>query len=389
MDVHHELLGPIVALASWSMAMWAWICVTRPARSRRQCGMHTVLFVLGGCAGPARPHDAGTDASLHVDARVEAVPDAADVSDARGELADAGLDAFRSEDDSGVAPSPIDLRPYFATGGARQTYRAHSSALYGHYVFSEGSSDLQRLYDSLLDQGHPGRLLSWQKIYDSPRPECTATYGLLWLGDDLSVTEVGDWFANDGCTPDVAFGYRADGRPSGLFWSPVGGLGTTPSPRVDVDVFRQSLPGDPYADSGYDAHSSVVMLEQLATWTAPVGRRGGAWAEGNGRTYSDVVRVLFYHGTRSPEIIRGTVMPRRCSASDYDASSPLGRLYRSFGDFESYAIELTLARGVGIVREALAYTESAYWGAGNVCRGAYMGFDADAAARTWAAYLDE
>jgi hypothetical protein len=345
-----------------------------------------VAVFLAGCDAQ-RSEDAGR----RLDARVlsDVGLDAGTSEDATIHTADAREeeDAYASADAG--PPAPLDLRPYFAHRGARQTYRTHGGALYGHYVFAEASADFRTLYDNLLDQRHPGRLLTWQKIYDAPRPECTATYGLLWLGDDWSVTEVGDWYANDGCTPSVAFGYQQAGRPSGIFWSPAGGLETTVSPRVDVDVFRQLESGTPYTDSGYDAHSAVVLLEHLPTWTSPVGRSGGSWAAGNGRTYTDVLRVLFYHGTRSPEIIAGTRAPRRCEATTYDATSPLGRLYRSFDNYETYAIELTLARDVGIVREALAYTESDYWGASNVCRGAYMGMDAEAAARTWGAYLDE
>ncbi|MEI8258089.1 MAG: hypothetical protein WCJ30_20625 [Deltaproteobacteria bacterium] len=330
-----------------------------------------------------------------------------------GLMADAPLDAPLDPDtgDSGPAPdaavgtdsgsppdtaspvvTPLDLRPYFASAGTTQRYRTADGRLYATYVFQPATSDFDLLYTSLMDQGTPGHLITWQKIYDSPHAGCTATYAQLWMGDNRSVTEVGDWFATDGCTPSIAFGYHTldRSRPSGLTWSPTGGVNYTTSAPVEVSVFHQATPGAAYAPGGAEAYSDVVLLEHFDAWTAPVGRSAaGAWVAGEGRTYADVVRVLFYHGVRDAEIIAGARAPTRCTTASYDPSSPNGRLYHSYSNYESYTIELYLARGHGIVREALGFTESSYWGAANVCRGAFMGYDAAAAQTAWAAHLDE
>ena len=298
-----------------------------------------------------------------------------------------------SESDTSDSLEPIDMTPYWARAGELQTYRKWNGALFGRYRFLEDNSEaFLPLYQQFYDQGYPGTLVSWQKEYPSGNSFCTATYGMLWFGDDQSIVEVGDWLAFEGCMTYGAFGYRRLGQPenSGLTWSPAGGLGWVLPPEFEVDVIRQNTVGGAYVDNGYDAYSTVVMLEHEATWTAPYGDEGmpGQWAAGAGTTYSDVVRLVFYHGTRSPEIQSGVASPTRCGPDSMDADWPRSQLYRPYADYESYAIELRLARDVGIVSEALLFTESDYWGAQFVCTGAVMGFEHEAAEQAWTWYLD-
>ena len=360
--------------------------------SRRPLTTTFLVSLLAACDGADRPvlegpPDGGADGApgTTIDADRAVAADSACVG---GGLFDAADGAHGLDVDGG----PVDLRAYLAPTGEPRRYRLASGALYATYVFAEATPDFQRLYESTFDQGLSGRLVTWQKIYDSPAPGCTSTYAQLWLGDDLSVTEVGDWFATDGCSPSIAFGYRTldHASASGLVWSSAGGLTAVRSSAREVAVFYQRGPGGAYEDGGAEAYSRVVLLERFAQWTAPYGRGPGRdWEPGAGRTYDDVVRVLFYHGVRDADLRAGLRRPMRCSDADYDPTSPLGALVLSFSDYESYAIELHLARGRGIVREALGFNETGYWGAANICRGAFMGRDADASTAAWAAYLDE
>lgn len=295
--------------------------------------------------------------------------------------------------ETGDSLEPIDLTPYWARAGELQTYRKSQGELLGRYRFTEDPGDsFLPLYQQLYDQGHPGTLVSWQKEYPVGDSFCTATYGLLWFGEDGSITEVGDWLAFEGCTTYGAFGYRrlGTGENSGLIWSPAGGLGWSITPELEVDVLRQNTPGAEYLDHGYDAYSTVVLLDRLDSWTAPYGDEGtpGQWVAGGGTTYFDVVHLVLYHGTRSPEIQSGVESPTRCGPETLDPAYPRAQLSRSYADYESYAIELRLARDVGIVSEALLFTESDFWGASAVCSGAVMGFDHDAAEQAWTWFLD-
>lgn len=331
------------------------------------------------------------------DAAAELAPDARrDVGgDSFGDVGradQASTDTRHGDLEAGVA-TPIDTRPYWVHTGLLQTYRRWDGSIYGRYRFTaHASGPFFDLYQQLYDQGHPGSLVSWEKQYPATGGGyCTPTYGQLWLGDDASVTEVGDWLAGDGCTPDRAFGYRSfDGMQNlGLTWSPPVGLTTTLSPDVEVRVYTQATPGAYYLDNGYDAYSSVVLHKAHASWTAPYGKdAAGKWVAGAGATYGDVLQLVFYHGTRSPELRDGLVAPTRCSGQDLDPAWPRAALYRSFKNYNSYAIELYLARGIGIVAEALLFSESDYWGAANVCKGAIMGQDHPSAERAWMSNLD-
>ena len=294
---------------------------------------------------------------------------------------------------SGGPQAPVNIQPYWARSGKLQTYRRSDGSVYSYFRFTTHTSGpFMDLYRSVYDQGTPGSLVTWQKTYPKGSSYCTPTYGMLWFGqNDASVIEVGDWFAGDGCNPDRAFGYRDFGgtRNVGLTWSPPGGVPREISIDQQVRAYTQSLPDTAYKWNGYDVYSSVVLLGHYDTWTAPYGRdSAGVWRAGAGKTYNDVVHIVLYHGTRSPEQRAGTAQPTRCGPAHVDPAWPRAALYRPFPTYQSYAIELHLARGIGVVKESLLFNESSYWGEQNVCRGNIMGYDHDAAEKAWAAYLD-
>ncbi len=285
----------------------------------------------------------------------------------------------------------MDLRDYIPRAGTPQNYARYDGSPFGTYVFAQtnGMGPFDSLYSTFFDLGRPGVLVSWQKQYGA----CIATYAQLWLGDDASVTELGDWFASTGCGPDVAFGYRtAAGQNTGLGWSPPGGLGGAAYSVLDFHVYRQNSPGLAYADGGHQAYSRVHARARYATFTPRFGRNAlGQWMEGAGTTYNDVVEVVMHHGTRSPAMLAGTTAAQRCTAGvDFNPADARTALYQSQPTYESYGMQLFLARGVGIVQEALLFTENDYWDTptgDQTCHGAIMGFDPQAQLG-WQWFLD-
>jgi hypothetical protein len=292
---------------------------------------------------------------------------------------------------TGGAPV-VDLRAYFPAN--RKNTLASASGQYVHdYTFLPADASFQALYDSLLSLGKPGEVRVWQKTYPTSGG-CAGPYspdfGVLLLGDDASVTEVGDWVsASDACHANTAFGYRdpATGAPSGLAWAPPGGLTRASGGAVfGLQVWRQNEPGGAYADGGFTAYATTSLVEALATYAPPYGRSGGVWHAGGGKTYSDVVRILFHHGPGGPGLADVT-------CSSLDPAWPYSATYHHQPGYQSYALEYYLAKGVGVVQESLLYTESSYFGDAYVCAaGVAMGATpADHAAQlaVWAWYADD
>jgi hypothetical protein len=248
----------------------------------------------------------------------------------------------------------IDLRSYFpsASDGVN-ILRSANGAANAKYTFMPNPTGYQGLYDLLYDQNKDGSIYVWRKEYWHSTQWIKATDALLFFGDDKGVTEVGDWLPVTG--GGRAFGYKKSGSPTGLVWSPANGLGSGPYTN-EMDIFDQAASGAAYSDKGYDAYSRVGLIEHLDTYTPPFGRNSeGVWGEGNSKEYSDVVHLVMYHGTRS-----SSMLPVRCEAPTIAAA---GAYYQSYKDYNSYAIELWLAAGKGIIAECTPFIEdAAYWG---------------------------
>ncbi len=289
-------------------------------------------------------------------------------------------------------PSIVDLREYFPASGKNTLNNA--AGLYVHdYTFYPATSSFQSLYDSLLSLGKPGQVHVWQKDYRDSQG-CVGTYtpdyGILFFGDDGSVTEVGDWvYAENICQATTAFGYHdaTKGVPSGLSWCPAGGLTATSSGvSMGLQVWRQNQSGGAFANTGFTAYNLTSLAGVLASFSPAYGSSGGAWHAGGGKTYHDVARLLFYHGPGGPGLSDVT-------CTNLDPSWPYAALYHHQPGYQSYALEFYMAKGVGIVQESLLYTESAYFGASYVCAGGVsMGTTQqahDAQMALWAWYIDD
>lgn len=269
----------------------------------------------------------------------------------------------------------VDLQQYFPDYKVITLNKAAGTAA-TRYTMQKSPTPLDTFYNNFLSQNKPGLPYMWRKEYWRDGAWCTATYAILFMGEDGSVTETGDWFANSGCTPNVAFGYKtAAGVKAGLLWSGAGGLSDV-SVIAEVDVWRQNTPGAAYTNSGNKAYSKTGLIEYLTEYTVPYGRdEYGVWREGGGKTYADVVRIVMYHGTKSP-----TSTSIRCVGP----ISANGAYYQSYKDYNSYAIEIYLAKGLGIIQHNTPFIEDGtFWGMSN-CNGDIFQYPGQ-----WATYIDE
>jgi len=216
------------------------------------------------------------------------------------------------------------------------------------YTFTSANAGLENVYYNFHNLGKAGTHYFWRKEYFQNNAWCTYTYGILFKGLDQSITETGDWYSGYPCTPNVVLGYRTSNNTNtGLVWSPAGGLTETVNYH-ESRVWRQNTPGSPYAYSGVNTYSKSGLIEELETFTPKYGRDyNGVWGEGLAKTYTDVIHLVMYHGTTSLPITR-------CNYSPLTGS---GAYYQSFKNYNSYAIELWLAKGQGIIQERIPFVE--------------------------------
>lgn len=271
----------------------------------------------------------------------------------------------------------IDLRAYFPKE-ATVTLANKWGGASARYDFRHNHPGYEPLYRLFLNVQRPGAHCVWAKHYMIDGAWRNQTNAVLFMGDDKSVIEVGDWTVST--TPykcDTVFGYRDDaGKPVGLVWSPPGGLEIGAVHTAEMNCWRQKTPGTAYKDNGSDAYSRGGLIEHLPRYTPPYGRRGGRWGAGYGKEYQDVVHLVMYHGTRSPGW-----EPVRCTP-------PLvadGVYYQPYKDFNSYAIELYMARGVGIIQQSTPFVEAGkYFGCAD-CSGNIFSDDPHA----WMIFIDK
>ena len=251
----------------------------------------------------------------------------------------------------------VDLREYFPASST-VTLSSKDGNENARYTFTQSPSGFIGLYYTFLNINKNGYHYTWRKEYKINGVWCTVTNAILFMGDDGSITEVGDWLSSGGgCTPNTVFGYRDTDTnlPTGLVWAPSGGLTQTPA-TMEMNVISQDTPGASFSMKGYKAYSRVGLIEKLDEYTPPYGRYvNGKWCAGCARTYKDVVHIVMYHGTREKSTI-----PIRCGNLPIAANGPY---YQSFKDYNSYAIELWISKEHGIIQENTPFIEdAAYWG---------------------------
>lgn len=267
----------------------------------------------------------------------------------------------------------VDLRDYFPASYQVQLNSANG-AQNARYTFLASPAGYQGLYDTFFSLGKPGNTYLWKKEYYKNGAWSVATNAILFMGTDQSVTEVGDWYPSGGGY--IVVGYHTPGGANtGLGWSPPAGLTATPY-IIESQVIQQVTPGSTYVYRGQDAYSKTGLIEVLPTYAPPYGRdAAGNWCAGCSKTYTNVVHIVMYHGTKtasSPQIRCGTTSP----------VAAYGVYYQSFKAYNSYAIELYLAEGKGIIEEHTPFIEDgSYWGMGNCIGGIFS--------PGWVKYIDE
>jgi hypothetical protein len=272
----------------------------------------------------------------------------------------------------------IDLRPYWPLTSHQVKLNKTDGSDHARYTLGSANPSFVSLYNTYHSLGKAGTPYTWRKEYKISGAWCTKTYAVMFLGDDLSITETGDWLASSGCTPNVLFGYKtalASGQNAGLLWAGAGGIDGAPA-TAEVFICAQAAPGAAYETNGYQAFSRCGIVAEHETFTPEIGRSaGGVWGEGNAKTYDDVLHIVMYHGTKA-----ATPAPVRCTP-------PMiadGAYYQSFKDYSSYAIELWLAKDKGIIQERTPFIEDAtYWGIPN-CAGELF-----STPRSWTTYIDD
>lgn len=275
-----------------------------------------------------------------------------------------------------------DLREYFPST-ASIIYRDKSGNSKTRYIFDGNPVGFHSLYDSLFSLNKPGEIYTWRKDYWRNEGWCTSTYAVLFMGDDKSVTEVGDWKAVSGCVPNVAFGYKTEltnGANIGLVWSPPDGVSGDAS-TAEMFTAAQVSPGTAYLTNGYSCYSRVGIIERLESFSPKYGRdENGNWAQGAAKIYSDVVRIIMYHGSKAPG-----ANPQKIRCGLTQPISANGPYYQSFKDYNSYAIELWMAKGVGVIQENTPFIEDgSYWAIPN-CGGQIF----DPIEDRWYIYIDD
>jgi hypothetical protein len=130
--------------------------------------------------------------------------------------------------------------------------------------------------------------------------------------------------------------------------------------KYGLRVARQSSKSPaPFVTSAAMAWSKNVVQETLPTFAPAYGRSDkGVWGAGNGKMYTNVIRLIFYHGVHLP----GQV-DVNCAARVKTNNPRYKGLYFNFPagpnspGYNSYVSEFYLAPGKGIIQESLLYIE--------------------------------
>lgn len=269
----------------------------------------------------------------------------------------------------------IDLREYLPV--TTNTYLSANGGNNAKYTFSQDGS-FNNFYNTFHSLGKTGDVYVWTKQYWINGAWCTKTYGILFKGADLSVTETGDWATAGngvGCSPSIAFGYKTfTNQNTGLTWSPVGGLIENVAAYHEMNTIAQASSGAAYALNGYQAYSKTGA-EILPTYKNEYGRgEDGVWCAGCGKTYTDVLHLVMYHGTKKSNTVK-------INCGTYAPIFSKGVYYQGFKNYNGYAIELWLDKEKGIIKEDTSFIEDgSYFGIPN-CGGSLFGVN-------YAKYID-
>ena len=234
----------------------------------------------------------------------------------------------------------IDLREYFPDHRVIYLNKQNGTP-HARYTLTKNRVGFEGLYNSLLKLPKTGNPYVWQKEYYKSGVWTTATYGILFMGDDGSVTEVGDWLHLGGGNFG-AFGYRnhTTGANCGLVWSPAGGLSGEPQ-FDEMNTIAQAYSGAAFALNGAKCYSECGLIDVIPSM------------EVGGAVFTDVAHIVMYHGVKNPG-----VLPLKEGKLPLTAN---GVYYRNRAEWSEYAMELWMVKGVGIIKERTPFIENASW----------------------------
>lgn len=257
----------------------------------------------------------------------------------------------------------LSLSPSIALAVNLQEYLVPSSHTYAsaggyegtRYTFSKGSSTFTKLYKKHWKAKRTGSLYTWSKDFKVNGVFKHKVTQPLWYGLDESVIELG------GVKAKGITSYSKGGSKTGLYWSGKGGL----SPNFVTNTMAVLVNN---SSIGMQAYSRVKLVELLPEYTPEYGKdANGVFARGNSRTYTNVVHLIMYHGTN-----RGD-KPIRCWNKPRLSDSTVE--YIPMKNYNSYTMELWIAKGVGIIKHVVPYIEDGHttWGQPNCIGNIYSG----------------
>lgn len=231
----------------------------------------------------------------------------------------------------------IDLRQYFPDNTVVTLNKP--TGPHARYTMQRAPAGFKPLFDAHMRLAKPGHHYMWMKEYFVGGQWVTATYALLHIGDDGSITEVGDWL-HLGQGNFGVFGYRNASGNAGLVWCPPGGL-TGEAQYDEMATISQAYPGAALVGNGSTCYSESGLIAVLPAVAI------------KGAIYRDVVHMVMYHGVKIPgrEPVKAGRLPLTAN----------GVYYRNRSEWDEYAIELWLAKGIGIVKERTPFIENAEW----------------------------
>jgi hypothetical protein len=218
----------------------------------------------------------------------------------------------------------INLQDYFPEN--RVNYFANAQGgLTARFDFTKNNTSMRKKFKFKKT----GTVGSWGKAYNVGGYYKHLVTQPLFFGSDLSVVELG------GIKEGGQTTYKSGGAYTGLYWSAPGGIDHNFKTKV-MDVYVNGNHGD------LRAYSRTRLIEVLPNFTLEAGNR---------QTYQNVAHMVMYHGTATAA--KKTV---RCWNAPVLSVGYVP--YIPMKGYNSIAIELWLAPGVGIIKHRIAWAES-------------------------------
>lgn len=267
---------------------------------------------------------------------------------------------------AGLAPAnfqtdttPVDMRLYFPNAAVDFKYRRPDGSLYMRRVTRPNNDPM---YSYLPDKS--GTHFSRESYLPTSYYSESAPYHDSWSlrhGPDMSVTEVADSFAPDGSNfqswNNGPGQYYAGGSgPAGIVHGKPGGhyLGEDYYYRWYDSVYHTNSVQTivPTLLSGVSIWSGTRLNAKYNSYFPGYGRQSGVWGPGKGRTYTNVIAMVFVHGATSPA----------SRPSGYHQESPTCSSNRPswanhVGGFTSYWELIYYAPGYGEIEEKVLFDE--------------------------------